>query len=270
MDNINLWGEPTEYRGIKFYPLHVDEYDKYLLMLNMLGFSKNSINDINIIHMSYLKFMLFETKIKDVNNQDIDNISALLILLENSIHTKLDIFQNIKFKLSHNPPTCVNDFTDILIEIDDVIFNQSDFDKIREIILEQNGVSLDYINQYDPTLEDKLAYVQKGIDPAEFDEQIMSFSAYMRMPLNEVKKYTFYQFKKTLDRINLLLSCQMFKPLEVSGQISFKDGSHIDDWLDHEKTRGRYDSILVSKDKFVEENDFFKVASNSESNEIDK
>lgn len=260
----NLWGEPTEYRGVKFYPLYVDNYNTYSLMLQLLGFSKNSINDINIIHMSYLKFILFEVKY-----DNIDSLELLLQLLERVTKKQLTR-ECILFKPKNKVIQSIDDIDNIAIKFDNVMFNQTDFDKIREIILEQNGVSLDYINQYDPTLEDKLVYTQKGIAPIDFDEEILSFSAYMKMPLNEIRKYTFYQFKKTLSRINLLVDYQMFKPLEVSGQISFKDGSHINNWLNHEKPKGRYDSILVSKDKFIKDNDFFKASEQIDNAQIIK
>ena len=263
----NLWGNYIEYRGIKFYPLKVDEYYYYQLMLQLLSYSKNAVSDINIIHMSYLKFMLLMIQLKDNNGQVENNLALLLFLLSYVTKTKLDI-NNVRFKLKQNPPKSIDDYEDIKIVINDVEINQSDFETIRQIILEQNGVSLKIINQYDPSLEEKLVYMQKGIEALDFDEEVFAFSIYMRLSLNEVKKYTFYQFKKSMERIQLKDQDDKFKPLEVSGQISFKDGSHIPSWLSHVTEKGRYDSILVDKDKFIKDNDFMKVASQQQKNSL--
>ena len=263
----NLWGEPIDYRGVKFYPLKIDEYQYYQLMLQLLSYSKNAVSDIRVIHMSYLKFKLFMIQIKESGWQIQDNVSLLLSLLSYVTKTKLD-FKDINFKLKNNPPKNLDDYQDIQITINNVSFNQSDFETIRQIILEQNGVSLKVINQYDPSLEEKLVFMQKGIEALDFDEEVFAFSIYMKLSLNEVRKYTFYQFKKSMERIQLKDQDDKFKPLEVSGQISFKDGSHIPSWLSHVTEKGRYDSILVDKDKFIKENDFMKVASQQEKNSL--
>ena len=263
----NLWGSSIEYMGIKFYPLKVDEYSYYQLMLQLLSYSKNSIADINVIHMSYLKFMLFMIQLKDDNGNVQNNLELLLKLLSYITKTKLTI-NNVRFKLRHNPPQSFDDYEDIQIIIGEKIINQTDFETIRQIILEQNGVSLKIINQYDPSLEEKLVYMQKGIEALDFDEEVFAFSIYMKLSLNEVKDYTFYQFKKSMERIQLKDQDDKFKPLEVSGQISFKDGSHIPSWLSHVAEKGRYDSILVSKDKFIKDNDFFKASANADNQDI--
>lgn len=175
------------------------------------------------------------------NNDSINKLSS---------QEKFDLLSEINCAIQNfNEEECVN-----------LLFTEQDFDQIREIILSQNGIELEYLNQFDPSLEDSLQFMHRNSNYADFEEQIFSFAAYMRTHTSDIcENYTFYQFKKYIQRTGLYTEYMMMKPLELSGQIKLKHGT-IEHWLSHIPEKGRYDEILISKDKFIGENDIFKAS----------
>lgn len=248
-----VWGKPEIYRNLTFYPLYLCDYSYYELIISLLSYCKDSIADKKIIHMSYLKFLLCMT--------DDENIPYLLCkLLSHVTKKEITVEKNMRQKVKQQPISSIDDIEDIFFVIDNQTYNQSDFETIREILLEQNGISLDLINQFDPTLEKKINKLQANVTPIEFSEEIIAFAVYMHKTPNEIENtVTFYQFKKMVERMSLKEEFEVFKPLEASGQIKFKNGMTIKNWLSHIPSRGRYDDYLMDLDKFKKENDLFKV-----------
>jgi hypothetical protein len=65
-----------------------------------------------------------------------------------------------------------------------------------------------------------------------------------------------------LSRKVILEQYRMIKPLEVSGQIKFKNGGGIENYLYHKRDKGRYDSILIDANQYMDnlQNDLNKTA----------
>ncbi|MFA7689460.1 MAG: hypothetical protein WCX96_05180 [Bacilli bacterium] len=278
----NVRGLPQDYKDVLIYPLLLKDYETYSKISTYFTLIKNQIPDKDIIKMSMLKFILYiyQPQMNEYlkqNNKEIINISKEIvdifklilkpkigelkdILIEYSLRNPMDdiiaTYQdlNLKMKLKIHLIYYFN-FEERVITL-----TENDFDNIREIILEQNGISLEHLNQYDPTLEDSLMFLYKNDDSATFEEQIFSFGEIMKMHPDDVcNKFTFYQFKKYIDRMNLRINYELLMPLEKSGQISLKKGK-IEHWLSHIPNKGRYDDLLIKKDDFVKDNDVFKVS----------
>lgn len=276
-------GDPQEYKNILFYPLLLKDFEYYTKLNMYFTLSKHHVPDKDIIKMSMLKFILYiyqpqiNLQLSQNNQSKINAEKDIIDLFKFIIKPKKGVIKEIHFSyLLRNPnDNIINNYCDlnfkinveihIIIEIIhqeiiEVIFTEQDFEDIREILLEQNGISLDYINQYDPSLEDNLIFFQKTMQPATFEEQIFSFGEVMKKHTREIcETYTFYQYKKYIDRRNIRKNYEMFKPLEQSGQISIKNGT-IEHWLSHLPDKGRYDDILVKKEDYVRDNDIFKAS----------
>ncbi len=110
-----------------------------------------------------------------------------------------------------------------------------------------------------PELEKKLQFVKKDLDNMSFADEVFIFCSLMKKTMIEVQNYTVYQFKKQLEHLLILKDFDLYKPLEVSGQIKFQNKDTIKHYLSGSKKSGRYDSILVKKDSYVETNDIFKL-----------
>lgn len=251
----NTWGEPQTYNGLKIHPIKLNKKHIYDIVMQLLSHNKNVNPSIEIIKMSYLKFILLIMQ----QQPHFNNVNIVDILTE-MLNEVLQEECEIRVQEIYDEYDNVMDYKFFFATIsNDVSYSEGDFDKLREIILEQNGISLDYINQYDPTLEEHLSFYRRKDNSGTFEENLFSFCAYMKLNINDVKDYTFYQYGKMMDRIGLLINFQIYKPLEASGQISTKGGDGIDHWTSHIKKRGRYDEILIKKDEFVKDNDIFQV-----------
>lgn len=252
-DEINdIWGLPQNYKGIDIYPIKLIDTKYKNIFYRLFAYPKNYIPDKLILKMSYLKFILYV--IQSMFPVDEYNIQEQLTLfLKYALKTE-DVF--IIWNIEDNPQN-LEDLV-LSIKIGDAFFDEWDFDNIREIVLQQNGLSIEYVEEYNPELEEKLNFENRKNSDVNFAEEIFSFCAVMKKTIYEIQDYTIYQFKKQLERINLLNEYELYKPLEASGQIKMKDGVEIRHYLSHIKKSGRYDSILINKDSYVEKSDIFK------------
>ena len=122
--------------------------------------------------------------------------------------------------------------------------------------MEQNGLGIDYIEQYNPELEEYLKALNQSYADLTLEDEIFIFCSLMRKTLNEIQEYTLYQFRKHFERILSLANYELYSPLEISGQISSKSGKKIaKDYFYHAKDSvNRYEDILIDKDEFIQSN----------------
>jgi hypothetical protein len=253
---LDIWGEPQEYRGIKFYPIKLKDLKYQKLMYGLFGYPKNYIPDKTILKLSYLKFLFYvvqpalhKTDIKD----ELIEFFKFVTRSEN-----VTISENID-----DVETLTIDDIYIKVTIDGLVIYEDQMEMVREMILKQNGISVDYIEEYNTDLEEKLKFLNKNND-FTFEEEIFTFCSMMKRTIHEIQEYTLYQFKNHMERLFLFIDFELFKPLEMSGQISLKDGKKgeiIKHYLSHiPQTTHRYDAILIQKDKYVAESDIFKAS----------
>ncbi len=241
----NIWGLPQKYKDILLYPIKMKDIKYKKLFFELLIYPKNSIAIKEVIKMSYLKFLLYAmeklVEIKDVRENFIDFIKYITKENDVSILEK----QTKKIIDSY-------DAFEISLKIGENIFTETDFDNIREIILEQNGLSIEYVEAYHPEFEKTLIYASRKNTLSEEDE-ITIMCALSGKSLLEVVEYSIYQFQKHFERLLLLEEYRLYQPLLVSGQIELKKGK-IQPYSIHIGKKGRYDSILIDVDKFKDEN----------------
>lgn len=239
--NKDVFGLPQSYKGIKFFPIKMKDIVTKSMFYQLLFHPKNYIPDREIIKMSYLKFLMFviHQNYKAID-PTIDTRENLLTLLKNI--TKID---KVKYQL---------DDKKINIVIGETIFDEYEFENVRAIILEQNGSSVEYIEEYNPDLEKKMSFMNRSLQDVDNKDEMYSFCALTKMSEEEAGERTLYQFKCRFEREMLVKEYDLFKPLEVSGQISSKSGREIfKHYLSHIPHSGRYSSILIDKDQFMED-----------------
>jgi hypothetical protein len=241
----NIWGLPQEYKGILLYPLKMKDAKYKKLFFELLTYPKNTIAEKQIIKMSYLKFLIYVMpqafELKNLREGFIDFIKYVtkendVSILEKQTKEVIDSYDSFEANL----------------KIGENIFTEMDFDNIREIILEQNGLSIEYVDSYHPEFEKILIYTSKKNTLSEEDE-ITIFCVLSGKSLNEVVEYSIYQFQRHLERLLLLEDYRLYQPLLTSGQIELKKGK-IEPYSIHISKKGRYDSILIDVDKFKDEN----------------
>lgn len=281
--SIQKWQKPEYYfpnpndasRFIILHPLYLQDEIQYNIIHKFLTFNQTAIPDIQIIKSSYLKFLLFGLpKLKDfqqsiklrVRGNEYPNEVYMKWVRDNFLRTLLHIFklsENGCVKLNYDYPENIeridllelNDVKNIqiIIEDGDYIFtiNEHEFEGLKSMILEQNGIDIDYIMQYDKDLELYKQIKYQNQDTATFDEQVDAFCVYMHKLPHEIgQSVTFYNFNKLFNRQDVKLTYEILQPLLSSGQISMKDGHKIKHWTEHIPKSGRYDDILMSKEEF--------------------
>lgn len=276
----NVWGEPQVYKGTLFYPLMIYQQKEFDVIYRLFTVCKEQIQDSNIAKMSYLKFIiciLSQLYQSNTVRELLDFLKIItksdsIMILDNQSDEDKEAISDFLFLLSGQD--CIKDDVHyefytldqlkklkFYIKINDKQFGEQDFEVIREIILKQHNLDLDYIRQYDPTLEENLKVLYKG-NAATFEEQVFSLGAVMHLPFYEIKdRYTIYQFHKTIERLKIAEDYQILKGLESAGFIKYKKGD-VPHWLSHVPKKGRYDDLLISKETFIKENDIFKASLN--------
>lgn len=250
-DEINdIWGMPQKFKDIEFYPLKLVDTKLRKSFHMLFAYPKNYIPDKTILKMSYLKYILYVVQ-SAINPEGSELQGQLIEFLKHITKKEVSISWNIG-----DQPKDLESIV-LTIKIDDVLFTEGDFENLREIILQQNGLSIEYVEQYNPEMEEKLIANSKS--ETTFEEEIFTFCALTKMSVYDVKDYTVYQFRNHMERLALLHEYEIYKPLEASGQIKLKDGGEIRHYFSHvKKFGGRYDSILIGKEEFQGTSDLFK------------
>lgn len=239
----DLFSLPQTYKSISFYPIKVKDQPQLNLLYKIFAQPKEYISKKEIIKLSYLKFILYAFGDTDKVQEDITKI------LEHITNKKVKIGYDLIDK------TQVVSLENILfkIMIDDISFDEQEFDNIREIVLLQNGMSVEYVESYRPDLEKKMEFFSFGND-VDFVDEIFTFAVQMRLGMEEIGNMTVYQLNNMVERLFVGKNYDMLKPLEVSGQIKLKSGE-IKPYLYHmNNKKGRYDQLLIPQDQWMDRN----------------
>ena len=181
---------------------------------------------------------------------DSDNVQKDIIsILEHITGKKVKIEANLID--SHKEASLDNIMFRIVI--DNINFDEQEFDNIREIVLQQNGMSVEYVEAYRPDLEKKMEFFSFGND-IDFVDEIFTFAVQMRLGMEEIGQMTNYQLQNMIERLFVGKNYDMLKPLEVSGQIKLNSGE-IKPYLYHmNNKKGRYDQLLIPQDQWMDRN----------------
>lgn len=249
--SYNKWGKPQLYKDLKLYPIKIGDEDIIELFYALMAYPKNCVaTDKRIIKMSYLKYILLL-----VCPYGIENTASKIIEFLKYITQEEDL--NIVNNKDFNPQT--DDPIDMIlkIKIGDKLYDESDFDNMREIILEQNNLSIEYVEEYNEELE-KLMKLSNTNSDITFEDELFTFANMMNKIISELQSCTLYQIIDQIDRKLRLKQFDIYKPLEAGGTITLKSGGEIPHYLYHiDKKKGRYSSILINQDKFMKDNEEF-------------
>jgi hypothetical protein len=246
----DVWGKPQTYRGIQFHPINLVDSEYLDMMYRYFAQPKNYIQDVAVLKMSYLKFLIMLAGDKKEKFQsDIRDFFKYV--------TKNDDISDFRWKIIDvNKPADINNIS-IEIDIAGVVICEADFENIREIILQQNGLSVEYVEEYNEDLEKKLEFFSE-VDDTNYIDQLFTFSLLEDRTMDEIGKYTMYQMKHLLERSFTLKHYDLYKPLVVSGQITLKSGE-VKPFLYHIGQKGRYSSIKMDVKEYLDKNkDIFK------------
>ncbi|MGE7840760.1 hypothetical protein ACQKNX_08205 [Lysinibacillus sp. NPDC093712] len=242
IDLDNVYGKPKYINNTPIHPVKMESIVELYEASTCLLIPKNSMSDLKIIKMSYLSFLIALSQ-----NPDAKHLSDKLITL-----IKLTTRGNdIQFYLDEK--------NKIFISIDDTYtIRERDFDKFREIIAIQNLIDTkdnSLGSDFDKAKADAKAYLSKRNGRmADLEQQIIAYRCVQKLPYDEIKNLTIYQFRKELERIDLIKSADVLQNAQYSGMVSFKEGTVIPHWLDHIKDKNPDDDIVLTGEQLKQIN----------------
>jgi len=239
----DVFGLPQVYKGLEFHPIKIKDMQYLNSFYSLFAYPKNYVADKDVIKMSYLRFIIAISENRDAAIKKMESFFKYATRKE---AVKIETtFLNPKEK-----PTPEN--TQVGIVIDGVEITEWEFEELREIILEQNGSSIEYVNQYHPELEEKLLR-SHGSSDITFDDQIFTLAVLMRKNPGEIGEYTIFQLQNIFDRMTTLKQFDLYQPLLATGEIKMQ-GGELRHYLYHRSKTGRYEDILIDSNKFMDKN----------------
>lgn len=150
---------PIQYKGLTLYPVQIKFHPFFSMFVSCLTMDKNHTGDFNIVSMSYLKYLYYLAWEKK-QSEYLLLLKELLLLC-----TRLDAeFEDDNGNKHETIDFITDEKGRPKIQILNNLYNEKDFQKIREIICVQNDVGLP---------NDKIhSDIQKAIDfAAELDKK---------------------------------------------------------------------------------------------------
>jgi hypothetical protein len=235
----DILGYPQLYKGIKFYPVQVKDMKYFNLFNQYFCHAKNAINDINIVKMSYLRFVCSVYEDPLVPKKDIEEF---IKHISKANHVEIYIVE----KDNTQPISPENSNMGIII--DDIVMDENEFDELREIILEQNGLSIEWVNQFNARLEESLAIARKN-SFITFEDMIYTIAAIMGKSISEIGEWTFLQLKNINERLLNYEEFKIYRPM-----VDAESLKKLKNFVYHAEKQGRYAEIQISMDEFVANN----------------
>jgi hypothetical protein len=249
-DRHDIFKKPQTYKNIEFYPLKISEYG-YIDFLNKLFMYPKryyGMKSPEIFKISYLKFILVIIQESFAKKSGIDLEESLIEFLKH-ITRKKDV--GIEYDVRGNSL----DKVFIRISIDGEVFSESDFDIMRSLILRQNGISVEYVEEYNEGLESDLEFVNRNKEPYTYKDRVFAFAALNKKTIEEIKDCTLYEMENLLECHGGILSygLQTIPLTEVD-----HDKYEFISFLVHLKDKSRYGEIVSDIDEFKKTSTLFK------------
>lgn len=231
MNNLYTFDLPINYKGIKLYPAKVKDYYLFFTFIQPLFLERASDpNPMVALTMTRLEYMLYKSLAKDENGQD-----------KFTEGSPAEMFVNLLGLLTHADP----DFHIVFgigkdkkptFSIGTVTYDSEDYEKIREIICDQNDVPLPDENMQlnvRKQIEEARRYKDKlrGTKIANFEEQMVSLSSYTGLTLDYIYELTIRKFYLYIKRVTHMIYQEAYLKASLSGMVEFKDKSILQGWL---------------------------------------
>lgn len=223
---------PVPYKTLTLYPVQVDLYYYFHLLVQCLLLPHKTSGDIKAISLPYLKYLFYLATDKE-QPEAITSLGELLLIVLRKPKTYKDENGNEKFSISF-------ELDKGIIDIEGKKFDSKDFDIIKKIILEQNAIEApdetippELLKAYKELEEYKLK--QSKVKMCSFEDQINVIVARSSYRRDEVVKMTIRSFSRLLDRVDKIMSYEINSLLKP--HMDKKDQENVGHYLaDTEKS----------------------------------
>lgn len=197
---------PIPYKKLTLYPVQVDLYYYFHLLVQCLLVPHKTSGDLKAITLSYLKYLFYlATDKKDYTNLFL--LGELLLIVLKKPRTYVDKDGNkkatIEFLLGKGQ-----------FIVEGEVYDDKDFDFLRKVILEQNAIEFpdetlppDLVKAYKEKEEYKLRQCQTKM--ATFEDQINVVVAKSSYKREELMTMTIRSFQRLLSRIDTIMAYEI-------------------------------------------------------------
>jgi len=258
MENLSsytIFDKPVPYKKLKIYPAIVKDYNEFNLYSICLAIEKNSIPIPEIISMTELEFIYYTSSLSEDSQMFFPYLIFFdrllnLLLRKEDFENEEEGFEDIAKSLLRYK---YDDKGKPIFIIDDMSYNSADFEKIKEIVVEQNLIELPDENiskEVRDSLEAARKYKMKlqREEPASFEDYVISLAVVTGWSLEYIYNMTIRKFTKSIQRYDNLLHYNIFLSASMSGMVEFKDKSFIKHWLTNLDKKDKYADVSVDYD----------------------
>lgn len=237
---------PVPFKTLTLYPVQMDLYYYFHLMVECLLLPHKTSGDINAISMSYLKYICYLATQKG-QPEHLMFLGELLLIVFRKDKKYIDEDGNERATIE-----IMLDKGTLLVEGKE--FSGKDFDLIRTIILEQNAIEApdeslgaDIIKAMQEIEEFKLK--QSKIKMCSFEDQINIVVAKSSYRRDEIMQMTIRSFSRLLARIDKIMDYELRHSLLPYMEKKEQENlGHYAESID-KTTREKYESMLTDIDK---------------------
>lgn len=264
----DAFGEPQDFYGIKVYPFLVKDYE--LIHKTSLLYLNNKIEKERLLRdMSLLKYMLFTGKmgksrvVTDSLKEILEKVFQQEIQFQFSLtrdSERLDYEDDFTTLIYFNQYVKEDELLKLVgmlkfyiyLPKDDKTIYESMFKRLKDLILFQNYLPADDFRvsskrAYDTLESTRASRLRKYQGRGIFQDMVL-YKIITHENLDYVKKnVTWKNFKATIDRFGKIIDFTTIKPLEMSGQIEYKNKKYkTDNWSDYIKPYSYYSGVIQS------------------------
>lgn len=248
------YDSPVPYKSIKIYPALVKEYIPFQYYASVLTLDKNTIPDAKIISMSYLEYIIYATSLDFENTPYLLWFDRLLAI----VLKEQDDFEDIEESMKRYR---VDEKGKPLFFINNDVYDSNDFEKIKEIICEQNLLELPDDNiqkEVRDSLQQARDYKNKmsGNKSGTFEDYVISLAIATGWTFDYIYNLSIHKFTKSVQRLDNLIHYKVYLGASLSGMVEFKDKSAIKHWLSNLDTDDKFSDVKVDVDSIEDKINF--------------
>lgn len=231
-----LFEQPIKYLGITTYPVLMKDAFKFYKCAGVLLINPLDFNDPKVASMSYLELVinlaLFQ---EEFQKNFVDILCMTMHIAEEDI------------KINSSQEDGMVNYT-LLIKQNDVwkTINGGMFTKIKNLICYQNGLEVLNLRENQDIIKAKKALAQQAnpTGAPSLQDQIYSVAAETQIDIKDMMNWSINRFNEILKACDRLIHYKIYRSAEMSGMVSFKNGSPIKSWLKNEEsTEGKMKDI---------------------------
>lgn len=220
-----LFEQPIKYLGITTYPVLMKDIFKFYKCAGILLINPLDFNDPKVASMSYLELVINLSLFQEEFQKSFIQVLCM------TMHITED---DIRVESNENEDDETVNYT-LLVKQNDKwkTINGAMFTKIKNLICYQNGLEVINLRENQDVAKARKALAQQSGDgnPPSYADQVYSVAVATNTDIREIMNWSINRFNETLKACDRLMHYKIYRSAEMSGMVTFKNGSPIKSWL---------------------------------------